>query len=176
MGTGYYIINKEDKTFYDLGKGGWYVFIDEMDAVTDLEYLGLFIFEDVFGHDDPEDVDFKAYCDEIAAEIFEMAKCNNIKNLVVVNDCGDDTIIFRSLKYRCVGSRYRDPKDPDYQKKQIEFENRHFLPENERRYSLESMLRPPTKPIFIGNGYMATIDTPEQHPLTPLVEKYLTVV
>lgn len=175
MGTEYYLINKEDKTFYKLGKGGWYALKDEIEAVTDLEYLEIFIWQDVFTNDDEEDVSWKQYCTEIAAEIFEVAKCNNIKNLVVVNDCGDDTVIIRALKYRCVGSRYRDPNDPDYQKSEIEDANRHFLPQYENLYSLERLLQP-YKPIFVGNGYIASPSDPADHPLTPLVEKYLTVV
>jgi hypothetical protein len=50
MGIEYYLINKENKTFYALGKGGWYCLKDDIEALTDLKYLELFIFEDVF-HD-----------------------------------------------------------------------------------------------------------------------------
>lgn len=173
MGVEYYIINKEDKTFYDLGKGGWYCLKDEIEAVTDQEYLGLFIFEDVFGHDDEEDVDFRAYCDEIAAEIFEMAKCNNIKNLTVIDDCGDDTIILRALKYRCVGSRYRDPKDPKYNKECIESENRHLPDPVSKGYDLDKMMQP-AKVYVAGVGYVPVVDS-GPHYLQSLVDEYLKV-
>ncbi len=174
MGTEYYLINKEDKTFYKLGKGSWFDLKDEIEAVTDLEYLELFIWQDVFSNDDEEDISWKQYCSKIAAEIFEVAKCNNIKNLVVVNDCGDDIVIIRALKYRCVGSRYQDPNDPNYQKMEIENANRHFLPENERRYSLERLLQP-HKPLFVGNGYISSPSDPVEHSLQSLVDKYLRV-
>jgi hypothetical protein len=174
MGTEYYLINKEDKTFYKLGKGGWYALKDEIESVTDLEYLALFIWQDVFSNDDEEDVYWNQYCTEIATEIFEVAKCNNIKNLVVVDDGGDDTTIIKALKYRCIGSRYRDPNDPNFKKSQIEEANRHLLPEYENLNSLERLLQP-TKPLFVGNRYISSPSDPVEHPLQSLVDKYLKV-
>ena len=52
MGVEYYLINKENKTFYDLGKGAWYEFTGQEEALTDLEYLEEFIFDDcLYGYD-----------------------------------------------------------------------------------------------------------------------------
>lgn len=132
MGLEYYLVNKENKTFYDLGKESWYVLMDEIDAVTDLEYLELFIKEDVFDDNLSDE-----YCKEMAYEIYSVAKCKDIRNIIVVNDSGDDSIIFRSLKYKCIGCRYRDDNNPEYNKELIEFNNRHFKPENNWRYNVD---------------------------------------
>jgi len=173
MGVEYYLINKENKTFYALGKGGWYCLKDDIEALTDLKYLELFIFEDVFSQDDEEDEEWMKYCKEIGAEIFEAAKCNNIKNLVIVNDCGDDTTILRALKYKCIGSRYRSKEDPGINKKQIEFENRHLDPKSPPHlYDLEKLLQP-AKFYVAGVGYVSLPNS--ESPLQSLVDEYLKV-
>lgn len=113
-----------------------------------------------------------SYCKEIAAEIFEMAKCNNIKNLIVVNDCEDDTIIFRALKYKCVGSRYRSKQDPEYNKKQIQNENRYLDPKSPSHiYDLGKILQPkPAKVYITGVGYVP-LPNSETPSLQYLVDK-----
>ena len=55
MGIGYYIVNRETKQFYDLGKGGWYNLADDKIYLTDQECLAQFIYDDVFYHEDNDD-------------------------------------------------------------------------------------------------------------------------
>ena len=50
MGVEYYIVNIKNKTFYDLGKGGWYCLRygleDYFQELQDPELLTLFIMEE----------------------------------------------------------------------------------------------------------------------------------
>lgn len=141
MGTEYYLVNNENRTFYELGKGHWFAFNENLDALTDLEYLKEFIFEYCLFNLDIPIPDGKQYCEEIAIEIFEFAKCKNIKNIVLTNDSGDELYVIRCLGYSCVGTRYRSDTDKFFNQKCIDFENRHLNAENIKRYDYEMCSR-----------------------------------
>lgn len=140
MGIEYYLINRENKTFYELGKGQWYELNGNLDSLNDLEYLEEFIFEYCLSdfEDDKDNKEYKKqYCKEIAVEIFEFAQCKNLKNIILTSDCGDELYVIRCLGYFCVGTRYRSDTDCTLNKEYVEFENRHLKLENKIRYSLE---------------------------------------
>lgn len=182
MGVEYYLINKENRTFYELGKGGWYGLMSEIDSLTDAEYMEEFIYDDVFmsynrhGKEDYDEEHWRGYCKAVAQELFEFAKCKNLKNIEVINDCGDDTVALRALGYRCTGSRYRKEEDPEYNQKSIDFQNRHFEPGTAERYELDKILESPTIQVYIaGQGYVK-MPTGRESPFAGLVEKWSTVV
>ena len=179
MGTEYYLINKENNTFYDLGKGSWYEFIGQEEALTDLEYLEEFVFDDCLnGYDRDEDHidDTRGYAKELASELFEFAKCKNIKNILLTSDCTDDTIIIRCLGYKCVGSRYRDSANPECNRQHIEFENRHLDPKTPKHlYSIDAFLKAGVCKVWInGLGYVP-LEENQPSPYQELVDKYRNV-
>jgi hypothetical protein len=180
MGTEYYLANKENKTFYELGKGGWCAFVHEMEALTDLEYLEEFIYDDVYDFYDfpPEKPEERRdYCKEIASELFEFSKCKNIKNIDFFNDCGDEKTIIKCLGYRCVGSRYREKGNPKYNTECIENENTHLnpKPESAHLYNLERLLDNRISVYIMGRGYVK-LETDQPSPYLPLVERFQKVL
>jgi hypothetical protein len=108
MSLEYYLVNNENKTFYYLGKGGWYEFKDNMCYLTDLEYLEEFLFDNIFNfYDGPEKND-REFSNALSKELFEFAKCKNLQNIILINDCNEDSIIIKHLQYKCAGSRYKE--------------------------------------------------------------------
>lgn len=110
MGMYSYLINKENKTYYELGKGSWLDDFgqDGIDLLQDQELLEEFLFDNwLAGVDEPEI--WKRECaNSLAKELHTFAKCNDPNNLSIINDSGDDLILIKSLKYKCIGSRYKD--------------------------------------------------------------------
>ena len=141
MGIEYYLVNKENKTFYELGK---HCYFDTLDYLWDPEYLEEYIYADVFYCYEKEDEGrphlSREYCREIAQEIYEFVKGCNPENIVFISDCCDDTLIIRCLGFRCVGSRYRCDNDPNYNAECIKWANRHLedTPFTRRVYNLET--------------------------------------
>jgi hypothetical protein len=163
MGTEYYFVNKENKTFYDLGKGGWYVLADELEAVTYPEYLAHIIYHDVFcfsnlEQQDPKDFEF---CNNLAKELIGFVNGADPKNLIIVNDCGDDATVFKGLQYRCVGSRYNNSEDLD---------NKH-LKDRKYLYNLERMINSNIC-VAIGNEYLPINESSVASNIIRLIEKY----
>jgi hypothetical protein len=125
MSVEYRLVNKKNRTMYELGKGGWYDVMTQCGVLHDRDLLRLAIEEALY---EPE----PGYVAEIAAELFEFTKDTPEDQLVVFNDCGDETGICRSIGYRFTGSRYR-PFDMD-------FLNRHLdgSESSKRRYNIDS--------------------------------------
>lgn len=132
MGVEYYAINKQNKTFYDLGKGGWYGLTD-MEAFQDEEYLCHEILIECFNVD--EEDDWRSAKDKewivnhvktrVGPDLFHMMKDTPPDKIKIVNDCGDDITICRSKGYRGVGTRYHAPDSPEH-KQAVQFLNRHM--------------------------------------------------
>jgi hypothetical protein len=104
-----YLINKENKTYYCLGKGCFADFCYEIaDGILDEpEFLAEFIFNDVFNGYDQDDIgELREHCINTANEICEFAKGSSKDKFFVFTDCGDDLWAIRCLDYQCVGSRY----------------------------------------------------------------------
>ena len=179
MGIEYYLINKEDKTFYALGKGGWYELTSEMDSLSDVEYMEEFIYDNVFNsYDYPREDDryWRSYCANLAKELVQFARCKNIKNIEMINDCGDETVALRALGYRCTGCRYRKDDEPNYNQECIDFENRHFEPGTAERYALDKILAEPTISVYIlGKGYVK-MPTGRPSIFAPLIERFSKIV
>jgi hypothetical protein len=135
MGTEYYITNNRDKTFYDLGKGSWYILREEKEALTDLEYLEEFLFDDIFnGYEEPED-GLREYAKQIAEDLFGLVNGADIRNIDIMDDCGDDATIFKALWFRCVGTRYGEKGSKEYLE-DMENNNKHLKKENLWMYNI----------------------------------------
>lgn len=144
MGTEYYAINTQNKTFYDLGKGGWYALTD-MEAFQDQEYLCNEILTECYHINDEQ---YWSNFDEakkqelinyittrVGLDLFEMMKNTPPDKIYIVNDCGDDITICRAKGYRCVGTRYYEKNSLKYQEN-LQFLNRHFDPSRKFQYDL----------------------------------------
>ena len=128
MGVEYYIINRANKTFFDLGKGGWWDLGEDKDYLIDPEYLEEYIFDNVFnGYEDCYRTSpcTREYCKSLAKELYKFCEGTCMENILFASDTTDDSLVLRALRYRCVGTRY---DDNNYQSKEdrIETENRHF--------------------------------------------------
>jgi len=143
MGIEYYIINRHDKTAYDLGKGGWNALNDDKECFQDLEYLANYIMtecysrvfdKDISLYSDEEKQEVKDYVvNRIAPDLFEFCKNTSPKDIFIFNDSGDDITICRSLGYKFVGHRYNQKNDTEYQK-HLDFLNRHFTDPNRENF------------------------------------------
>lgn len=151
MGIEYLLVNKKNKTLYDLAKGSWYEFIDSKEYLTDLELLKEFIFDNIFhGYESPNFTDSgeskREYTNEIATEIFEFCFGADLSDLEIINDNGDETWILHCLKYRCIGTRIRPNKED-----RLEFQNRHLTDASlAHLYSIEDA----KKYLLIYNGFV----------------------
>lgn len=135
MGVEYWLIDKKNKTFYDLGKGGWYAFNDDLECFQDLEYLTAYILDDVWDLEErhkkgsyPNDqyLDIKNYIiNQLAPDLFNLYCKSKPEDLEVVNDCGDDWVICKVKKYKCVGTRFYFD-DPKERAQEIDHNNRHL--------------------------------------------------
>lgn len=143
MGVEYYIINRKNKTAYDLGKGGWYALNDDKQCFQDLEYLENYIVNDCYDsvfnkhsswYSDEERVELKEYItNRIAPDLFEFCKDTDPKDIFIFNDSGDDITICRALGYRFIGHKYHEKNDKDYQE-HLDSLNRHFKESNPKHW------------------------------------------
>jgi hypothetical protein len=128
-----YLINKENKTYYCLGKGCFadlsYEIFDGV--LNEPEFLAEFIFNDVFNGYEQDDIgDLREHCIKTANEMCEFAKGSSKDKFFVFTDCGDDLWVVRCLGYRCVGSRYG--KD--------DIKNDHLNPDRKHMYNVDLLL------------------------------------
>lgn len=146
MGVEYYIINRKNKTAYDLGKGGWYALNDDKECFQDLgdldyliNYIITYCYNGIFNKDsswysDEEKAELKSYIsDRIAPDLFEFCKNTEPKDIFIFNDSGDDITICRSLGYKFTGHRYHQKGDKDYIE-YLDFLNRHFKETNPKHW------------------------------------------
>lgn len=116
MGAAYYIVNKEEKIFYELGKGQWSLLANNLDAFADFEYLCLFLLDEVFESTkrqcSKEMIDYIEQ--RVARDIFRLFGKVKPENLVVINDLTDDLAFLKMKKYECVGTRFFDKESTEY--------------------------------------------------------------
>lgn len=107
MGIDWYVVNKRDATFFELGRGGWYGLNHEREEFTDAEYLAHQIFDTTcvagMTEDDP---DSRAWVAGLATELVAFAAGAPKADLCIITDNSDDLSLIRALGYRCVGTRY----------------------------------------------------------------------
>ncbi len=120
MSMGWYLINKRDKTFYDLGAGGWYS-LDDHEAFSDLEYLTHEILYECFYIDEPDyrteeekDKVIDHITDRVAPDLHKMCNGCGPDEVWVIPDNTDDLVFARTKEYRCIGTRYYDKNSDDY--------------------------------------------------------------
>jgi len=158
-----YIINKENKTYYCLGKGCFtdLSFEIEVGALRDPEYLAEFLFDDVFqGYELKDPDNLREYCVKFANELCEFTKGSSKDNIFVFTDCGDDLWAVRCLGYKCVGSRYGEE----------DITNKHLDPSRQHMYNVDLLLKPEKTNVVIGNKVVCILE--EESRYKDLYERY----
>jgi hypothetical protein len=144
MGVDYYVADSAKKTFYELGKGGWYALNDDKEAFQDVDYLAHYILTECYevGRDDyytiEENLEIQAYVRQrVAPDLFKAFGDSKKENLHIFNDCGDDLVVCRAKGYRCVGTRFG--KTAEEQEDHLDHQNRHLIdsPTTKRLYNPE---------------------------------------
>lgn len=136
-----YIINKENKTYYCLGKGSFADLYYEIEdgILNEPDFLAEFIFDDVFNGYKSEDLDdLRECCVKFANELCEFAKGSSKDNVFVFTDCGDDLWAVNCLGYKCVGSRYGEE----------DLKNEHLDPSRKHMYNVGLILKPAYKDLY----------------------------
>lgn len=120
MGTEYYMFNHSNATFYELGRGPWYILDDLKWTLHDSE-----IFAEVLEHewDSFEDPNKTWYFKLLARDLERFVKNSKESDLTIHGDSGDELMQAQMLGYRCTGSRY-ELADPKKNQEYIDDENR----------------------------------------------------
>lgn len=137
MGTEYWVADRQKKTFFDLGRGGWYDFVEDFGwALADSQILGEAIFQDwtLKGRfSDLSKDENRQYALKLGVELHHCFGDSDPKNLRVSMDCGDDHTIMRAKGYACVGTRYYLDQPEEYEK-EMKRNNRHLDENYRKRY------------------------------------------
>lgn len=130
MGVAYYIVDKNKKQFYELGKGCWFDF--DFVYLSDPELLSMEL-KKVFRLMD-DDVEMLKYITQrLTPDLYKNFKDANVYDLKLINDCTDDLFIIRSKGYRCTGTRYYEIGSKLWIES-MDFLNRHFKDRNKHLY------------------------------------------
>jgi hypothetical protein len=129
MGIEYNIFNHANATYYDLGKGPFYVLSDTVDVLFDAKKLYEVLLEewDTFNGESEEEK--CAYFRLLSEDIERFVKGSLINQVQVYSDTGDESLYARILDYKCAGSRYGLGDQPSNEK--------FIASENERGSSFE---------------------------------------
>ena len=118
MGIDYIMANHSNATYYEVGRGDWFLFDSDKWTLYDVELL--------FGEiremwEDNHDISDE-YVDALAKDLCKFVGEAQEDEIEVLADGGDDQWMLRSIGYVCVGSRY-NLLDPEENKKNIVSEN-----------------------------------------------------
>jgi hypothetical protein len=124
MGTEYSLINHSNATYYELGKGDWYLLNGEKWIFYDPEFfVEFFNAEHEETYKEPFKEETLQYYKLIAEGLKKFVGDTKEESLVVVGDVdGDSHIFIRYLKYECLGTRY-ELRDLVKNKENIDYEN-----------------------------------------------------
>lgn len=135
MGVEYRIVNKKNRTMYELGRGGWYVLAEDPKRLMDQELLEVAVAV-ALGEPVPA----------VVGALADFVRDTPVEQVAVFNDSGDETELCRALGYRFVGSRY-EPAD-------LDFLNRHLdgSEKARRMYSVDDWRTHPDFDRFESGG------------------------
>jgi hypothetical protein len=115
VGLEYTLVNHQDKTCYELGKGSWGALLDaNRKGSADLLYkesIRDIIVTEIWDYNIETDNNPQFWLDyavEVASEIFDFINGVDPSNIGLANDSDDSNFEVRQKQYRWVGSRYRE--------------------------------------------------------------------
>ena len=112
MGVEYYVVDKKNKTFYELGKGSWFL-LREKGVFSDPDFLHHFLVSHVCKEWVAEK-DTLEYVRWLAYDLHGHFGSTPSDQLVIINDCGDELFYIKCMGYRCVGTRFGDPESDTF--------------------------------------------------------------
>jgi hypothetical protein len=99
MSLYYYLLDDENKTYYELGSGSWYLLREDLDFLSIEELLNQYLIEEIFV--EPYSEVSTEYIDKISKDIFnKFGKTNPKKLRIETHDCNERGT------YLNLGSRY----------------------------------------------------------------------
>lgn len=106
MGIDYFLIDKRNKTFFELGRGNWHNLGYDLDCIKDPGKLQECLLEEVFSYYGEVKGEFHFHVSEyLVNELHDCFKDTPSSELFVISDCSDSYA--RILQeYKCIGTRY----------------------------------------------------------------------
>lgn len=132
MGIEYTLVNYRTKQMIQLGKGCWWDFNSSPENFLYREGIEEILIDHGY-FDNTEEM--KIYWNEIIDMIWNFVKNENVDDIVVVGDGGDDKYILKCHQYRYVDSRYRSDNLDD-----LANLNKHLEPKWADRYKREDSI------------------------------------
>lgn len=107
MGIDYFLVDKQNKTFFELGRGNWYNLGYDLDCISDPGKLQECLLEEVFSYYGDVKGEFHFHVAEyLVNEIYECFGNTPTHELFIISDCSDSYRNIRREGYRCIGTRY----------------------------------------------------------------------
>lgn len=107
MGIDYFLIDKKNKTFFELGRGNWYRLGYDIGCISDPGKLQECLLDEVFSYYGDVQGEFHFHISEyLVNEIHTCFGSTPIEQLAVVSDCSNVYSDIRKDGFRCVGTRY----------------------------------------------------------------------
>lgn len=129
MGIDYYLVDRANKTFYELGRGHWNNLQDHRHIISDPKRLEKILIREVFrSYYVDIDREFKERVrNRIVTDLVECFGGSSWADLQVINDCTDDLWIIRHKGYKCIGTLYEERGSPEHKKLLDGYLNEHFF-------------------------------------------------
>jgi hypothetical protein len=107
MGIDYFLIDKKNKTFFELGRGNWYNLGYDLGCINDPGKLQECLLDEVFSYYG----DLRGEMHFLVSEylVNELHSCFGsipTHELFVISDCSDSYRHIRQEGYQCIGTRY----------------------------------------------------------------------
>lgn len=121
METEYLFVDKQNKIYYELGNGDWWLLKENIDAISDYEYLCVFILNEVFPGkplDDKEGLmKYAQYVENrLAKDLYFWFGKLPLDSLEIITNYDSGCKLIRDEKYKCIGTRYFDKESEEYRK------------------------------------------------------------
>lgn len=116
MGIDYFLIDKQNKTFFELGRGNWYNLGYDLDCVSDPGKLQECLLNEVFTYYGDVRGEFHFHISEyLVSELHACFGNTPTHDLFVISDCSDSYHHVRQEGYRCIGTRYEIRGTPEWE-------------------------------------------------------------
>lgn len=121
MGIEYNLYNHKNLTYYELGKGSFWIINDYKFVLFDEDLCFKLLTKEIWPKSDESD---NEYLRTLSKDLNKFVKNSEEKDLIIYGDCGEEISYARMLNYVCTGSRYglMNPKENE----------RYIRSENER--------------------------------------------
>jgi len=115
MGIDYFLIDKKNKTFFELGRGNWYNLQYDIGCIRDPGKLQECLLDEVFSYYGELSGEFHFHISEVLVdELHSLFGETPAYLLNVISDCSDAYGEMRREGYRCIGTRYEIRGTPEW--------------------------------------------------------------